>query len=84
MSHTPVPWMIGNGAVVTLIPDPQVEITGEHAANTIQYYGGHVICETVTDENARFIVEACNNYEGLKEKVARLECELLHRKPLDW
>lgn len=57
--YTPGPWHIGeHGAVVTFTPDAQVEIKGEHAAETIAWYSGHVICETVTPANARLIAAA--------------------------
>jgi len=78
MEHTPLPWQAGKqGSIVTQQPDPQnVEITGDAAAETIEWYGGHVICETVTDVNRRYIIEACNHYETLQARVSRLEYTL--------
>lgn len=65
--HTPGPWKIGkNGSVVTDTPDRQVEITGLNAQDTINWYGGHVICETVTNANAVLIAAAPELLEACK------------------
>ena len=53
MNNTPGPWRLGlNGAVVT---DNDV---GHDNAETRAWYGGNVICESVTESNARVII-AC-------------------------
>ena len=72
--HTPTPWKIGkHGSIVTDKPDRQVEITGDGAKETIEFYGGHVICETVTQDNAAFIVEACNSAAQLQAERDALQ-----------
>ena len=64
--HTPVPWRWGKGgAVVTNSPDEQVRFEGEWAADDLEFYGGHVICETVTKNNGAFIVRACNAHDDM-------------------
>lgn len=66
-THTPGPWKIGNyGSVVTNTPDRQVEIVGPHSEDTINWYGGHVICETVTNGNAALIAAAPDLLEACK------------------
>ena len=68
MSHTPPPYEIGkNGSIVTQAPDAQVDMTrdGIDVEDTLEFYGGHVICETITSRNAEFIVRACNAHDEL-------------------
>ena len=72
--HTPGPWKIGkHGSVITTTPDKQVEITGKHAKETIEWYGGHVICETATKANAALIAAAPDLLEILKAFIVEYE-----------
>ncbi len=64
MKHTPGPWKIGNnGSVVCNNPDKQVEMPDQDG---VRFYGGHVICETVTAANARLITASPDLLEVLK------------------
>ena len=64
--HTPVPWRWGNcGAIVTDKPDEQVRFIGDWADDNVEIYGGHVICESATEANGRFIIRACNAHADL-------------------
>lgn len=52
--HTPGPWRKGRPhSVVADSPSP-----GIVGSDAVDYYGGHMICESVNDENARLIVLA--------------------------
>ncbi|WP_273430548.1 hypothetical protein [Chitinibacter tainanensis] len=60
--HTPTPWRLGtNNCVVS--DTPVHEMSGSEA---VEYYGGHLIAESVVGRNARRIVAAVNAVEGIK------------------
>jgi len=84
MSHTPTPWRIGkNGGVVSDSAEGLV-INGAFGKEAVEYYGGNLICESVTRANAEFIVEACNAHERLKrERDALLEASIKILKEID-
>ena len=86
--HTPAPLKIGkHGSIVTDAPDRQVMIAD---SETVEWYGGHVVCETITNENAAHMVYSWNNIEAaererdelaaanatLEEEVKRLRNDL--------
>ena len=59
--HTKEPWCIGRaGSIVA--DDPVPEMSGSDA---VEYYGGHLICESVVDRNARRIVVCVNACAGI-------------------
>lgn len=60
--HTATPWRIGKscGSVVADAPVPEMG-----GSDSVKYYGGHLIAESITPYNAAFIVRACNDYERL-------------------
>lgn len=61
MNHTPTPWRLGNGRnIVSDTPVP--EVCGSDA---VEYYGGHLVAESLAAENAKFIVRACNSHDAL-------------------
>ena len=83
--HTPEPWRVGRpGTVVSDTPVP--EIGGSDA---IEYYGGHLIGESIIEANARRIVACVNACAGMRNdelegglligvmqsKIDRLECQ---------
>lgn len=81
-THTPGPWRIGrNHSVVTDTPDEQVVIRGDHAAETIDFYGGHVIAETVTPANAALIAAAPDLLSVARAALIVLESQLT---PPEW
>lgn len=56
-NHTPEPWRVGRpGAVVSDTPVP-----GMGGSDAVEYYGGHLIGESIIEANARRIV-ACVNF----------------------
>jgi hypothetical protein len=76
----PLPYRIGkNGAIVSDCP-PGCKATERRGHGSEigpgagddheEWYGGHFVCESVTGEQAAFIVRACNSHETL---VAALE-----------
>jgi hypothetical protein len=72
MSHTPTPYRVGKsyGGVVANIPENADDrrIEPDH----MEAYGGYIVCESCTPEDARFIVEACNENQGLHDTIATL------------
>jgi hypothetical protein len=65
MGHTKEPWRVGRcsvsmGTIVSDSPVPEVNGSG-----AIEYYGGHLIAESITRDNARRIVACVNACEGI-------------------
>lgn len=59
--HTPEPWRVGRpGAVVSDTPVP-----GMGGSDAVEYYGGHLIGESIIEANARRIVACVNACRGL-------------------
>lgn len=66
MDHTPGPWAVGlKGGVVADTP------TNNHilGSDDVEYYGGYLICESVTLANARLIVKVPELLEAAKKVV---------------
>jgi hypothetical protein len=53
--HTPGPWRIGKqgGSVVADTPVPEMG-----GSDSLDYYGGHLIAESITPSNAKLIAAA--------------------------
>ena len=83
--HTPEPWRVGrHGTVVSDTPVP-----GIGGSDAVEYYGGHLIGESITEANARRIVACVNACAGMRNdelegglligvmqsKIDRLECQ---------
>lgn len=63
MSHTPGPWRVGKcGAVVCDGPIEKAPGGADH----IEYYGGWLVCESITPSNARLVAAAPEMLEALK------------------
>ncbi len=60
--HTPGPWRVGDGSFV-IGNHPAPGITG---SDDVHHYGGHLICESVSQANARLIAAAPDLLEALK------------------
>ena len=59
--HTPEPWRVGRpGAVVSDTPVPEMG-----GSDAVEYYGGHLIGESIIEANARRIVACVNACRGL-------------------
>ncbi|MGL4754509.1 MAG: hypothetical protein ACRCXB_19215 [Aeromonadaceae bacterium] len=60
--HTPEPWRVGRvGTVVSDTPVPLMR-----GSDAIEYYGGHLIGESITEANARRIVVCVNVCAGMR------------------
>lgn len=73
--HTPTPWRVGKlvpgGTMSTVISDSAKGLEKITGACDVEYYGGNMIAESVTPENAEFIVQCCNAYDLHTEIVER-------------
>jgi hypothetical protein len=70
MAHTQEPWRTGRaGAVVANFPIKEIG-----GSDDIEYYGGHLVCESVTKSNAARIVACVNACAGIPiEKLTQVE-----------
>lgn len=72
--HTPEPWRVGRpGTVVSDTPVP-----GMGGSDAVEYYGGHLIGESITEANARRIVACVNFCAGISTE------NLEDNEPLSW
>ena len=74
-NHTPEPWRVGrDGSVVSDTPVP-----GMGGSDAVEYYGGHLIGESIIEANARRIAACVNACAGIStdrlEKAKQLELE---------
>ena len=59
--HTNGPWRIGKaGTVVSDSPTPEI-----NGSDCVDFYGGHLVCESVSEANASRIVACFNACEGI-------------------
>lgn len=65
MNHTAEPWRTGNGGSV-VADEP---IPGVRGSDDVGYYGGHLVCESVTPANASRIVSCVNGCRALPVKA---------------
>ena len=63
--HTPGPWRVGDGSFV-IGNHPAPGITG---SDDVHHYGGHLICESVSQANARLIAAAPELLEAAKQAL---------------
>ncbi|HEX2868772.1 MAG TPA: hypothetical protein VHO03_17155 [Ignavibacteriales bacterium] len=84
MNHTPGPWELGrSGTVVTPHPVKNAPI----GADNCTHYGGNLICESVTEANARLIAQApdllwaCESFVVMYE--LSVKCSAVDRLLLD-
>ena len=61
-NHTPEPWRVGRaGSVVSDTPVP-----GMGGSDAVEYYGGHLIGESIIEANARRIAACVNACAGMR------------------
>jgi len=66
MKHTATPWKKGTYKnCITAETNDGLTINGAYQDEAIDYYGGYLIAESVSKNNAQFIVKACNSHEEL-------------------
>lgn len=61
-AYTKEPWRVGNYHCCVVSDTPIPEIDSE---SSVEYYGGHIICESCTDANADRIVACVNACAGI-------------------
>ncbi len=68
--HTPGPWRVGKsfGSVVSDAPVP-----GINGSDDVEYYGGHLVAESVAPNNARLIAESPRMLSVLQKLCAMQE-----------
>lgn len=62
--RTPTPYRVGRPGTVVADSAEGITINGGTGPENVKHYGGNLIAESVSPENAAFIVEACNAYDG--------------------
>ena len=68
--HTPTPWRVGRPG--TVVSDSHIE-HGPVGCDCVEYYGGHLIAESVTSANARRIAACVNACEGISTDAIETE-----------
>ena len=61
-NHTPEPWRVGRP--FTVVSDTPVPEMG--GSDAVEYYGGHLIGESIIEANARRIVACVNACAGMR------------------
>jgi hypothetical protein len=78
MNHTPTPWRVGRSGSVVSDSSEGITISGATGKQDVDYYGGNLIAESVSLENAAFIVESVNFYDRVhSDKGYRLHFDYL-------
>lgn len=74
MAHTKGPWRIGK-YTNSVISDNKngLEINGAIGEEAVKYYGGNLICESVSIENAKLIAAAPDLLEALNDMIEMYE-----------
>jgi len=73
MKHTPTPWRIGNhGGEIVADSSERIFINGAIEKDSVEYYGGFLVAESISQPNAAFIVLAVNMHDELVEAVKRV------------
>lgn len=79
MNHTPTPFRVGRPGTVVSDSAEGLTLNGATGPENVKYYGGNLIAESVSPENAEFIARACNAFdlfvEGAEEAMEQLRME---------
>ena len=71
--HTPEPWRVGRpGTVVSDTPVP-----GMGGSDAVEYYGGHLIGESIIEANARRIVACVNALKNVSTEWLEAQNEIV-------
>lgn len=70
--HTPGPWQVGRGGGCVIASHPVPGITG---TDDIEYYGGHLVAESITPDNALLIAAADDLYEIVRRLLEGWDAE---------
>ena len=67
MAHTKGPWRIGKHTNSVISDNSNgLEINGATGEEAVKYYGGNLICESVSIENAKLITAAPDLLEAIQ------------------
>lgn len=72
MSYTKCVWKVGRGRYCVVSTEPVPEVNG---SDVVEYYGGHLIGESMSESNANRIVDcvnACDGMENPADCIAKL------------
>lgn len=75
MSYTKGVWEVGRGAYCVVSTETVPEVNGSEA---VEYYGGHLIGESMSEANAKRIVDCVNACEGMEkpsDEISKLRGE---------
>jgi hypothetical protein len=78
MNHTAEPWRVGKG-YGAVVADAKVR-DGPIGADDVHSYGGYLICESTTKDNARRIIACVNACAGLTEQEIKLAVKVWKTK----
>jgi hypothetical protein len=69
--HTPEPWRVGK---LTVIADTNqgLSINGSYCKQALNYYGGYLIAESITENNASRIVACVNACAGMDDPAKEI------------
>ena len=67
--HTPTPWKLGRTGAVVSESIEGIEMRGAMGKEAVKYYGGNLIGESISQANAKRIVECVNALEGIDEPM---------------
>lgn len=74
MAHTKGPWRIGKHTNSVISDNSNgLEINGAKGEEAVKYYGGNLICESVSIENAKLIAAAPDLLEALNDMIEMYE-----------
>lgn len=66
--HTPTPWKLGRLGAVVSESSEGIEMGGAMGKEAVKYYGGNLIGESISQANAKRIVECVNALEGIESE----------------
>ena len=72
LKYTPGPWRLGIEGTVVSDSDENITASGGIGKESTDYYGGNLICETVSKGNAKLIASAPELLEALKKASYKL------------
>jgi len=79
LKHTPTPYRVGKTGQVVSDSAEGLTLNGATGKDAIEHYGGNLIAESVSPENAEFIARACNAFDlfvaGAEEALEQLKFE---------
>ena len=76
--HSKEPWKLGRDGAVVCEEGKSVNLIG--GASDVEYYGGHLICESICKEDARRVVACVNACRGIETETLELSAFLNERE----